>query len=255
MDFIYEKKNNIAVMTFNRPDSMNALGGELTQGLYDSLVDFSNDPNLWVGVLTGAGDKAFCAGADLKRTKFSREEGSTERSLWHTIVRELRIYKPLIAAINGYCLGGGLELALMCDLRISAEHARFGMPEVTRGISPGGGGTQRLPRLLTWCHAAQLLFMGKHIDAQTAYRFGLINEVVSLDRLIPIAMEWADIICNNAPIAVRTIKEAMTEGVEMTLTESLSWEMPLINHVFSTEDFVEGRKAFAERRKPIWKGK
>ncbi len=255
MEFIYEKKDHIAVMTFNRPQAMNSLGGELTQGLYDSLVDFGNDANLWVGILTGAGEKAFCAGADLKRTKFSQEEGSASRSLWHTIVRELKIYKPLIAAINGYCLGGGLELALLCDLRIAAEHARFGMPEVTRGISPGGGGTQRLPRLLTWCHAAQLLFIGKHIDAQTACRMGLVNEVVSKEQLMPRAMEWAGIICDNAPLAVRTIKEAMLNGAEMTLNESLSWEMPLINRVFSTEDFAEGRKAFAERRKPIWRGK
>ncbi len=129
------------------------------------------------------------------------------------------------------------------------------MPEVTRGRIPRGGGSQKLIRILPWCYAAEILFTGKHIDAQTAYRMGLVNEVVTKEQLMPRAMEWAGIICDNAPLAVKTIKEAMLSGAEMTLTESLSWEMPLINRVFSTEDFAEGRKAFAERRKPIWRGK
>lgn len=252
----YEKRGRIAIFTINRPEQMNAQNLEVFRRLEDTLKDFRDDPELWVGIITGAGDKAFSAGADLKEAlPYMREHRHDPEPTSRTIIRGLEIWKPFIAAINGFAYGGGNELALACDLRIASEHARFSQAEVRVGAMAGGGGTQRLPRMIPRCKAAEILLMGKIIDAQEAYRIGLINEVVPHDKLMPTAIEWAETICQLGPIGVRATKEAMIRGANMSLEDGLRIEKLLFQQVLSTEDFVEGTRAFREKRKPIFKGK
>jgi len=253
----YQKEGRIAIFTINRPEALNAINVQASRELHQALVDFRDDPELWVGIITGAGDRAFCAGADIKdMLPFLKEH--LEQRPWAmpaTHMRGLEIWKPLIAAINGLALGGGLEIALACDLRIASEKARFGLPEVTLGLIPGWGGTQRLPRMIPWCKAAELLLMGKPIDAQEAYRIGLVNIVVPTESVMPIAREWAQTICQAGPLAVRAAKEAMIRGSSLTLEDGLRLENDLEAYLLSTEDFAEGKKAFLEKRKPGFKGK
>jgi enoyl-CoA hydratase/carnithine racemase len=171
------------------------------------------------------------------------------------ITRGLNIWKPIIAAINGFCLAGGLEMALSCDLRVAAEHATFGLMEVSRGIIPGAGGTQRLPRMIPMAKAMEMILMAQRIDAQEALRFGLVNRVVPLAELMPTAMKMAEVISQNAPLAVRSAKEAIIRGLSMTLEEGLRLESVLQSYLLKTEDAIEGPKAFAEKRKPQYKAK
>jgi enoyl-CoA hydratase/carnithine racemase len=172
-----------------------------------------------------------------------------------TPMRGLELWKPLIAAINGMALGGGLEIALSCDIRIASEKARLGVPEVTLGLIPGWGGTQRLPRVIPWCKAAEMLFMGKPVDAQEAYRIGLVNKVVPPEEVMATAREWAGIICQSGPLAVRAAKEAMIRGSSMSLEDGLRLENALEGYCVHTEDFIEGTTAFIEKRKPDYKAK
>jgi len=252
----YEKEGRIAVFTINRPEAMNALNMETMRELRQVMTEFRDDPELWVGIITGTGEKAFCGGADIKDTlPFMKEHGRDPWAMPPSIMRGLEMWKPLVAAINGMALGGGLELALACDIRIAAETARLGTPEVTLGLIPGWGGTQRLPRVIPWCKAAELLLMGKLIDAQEAYRIGLVNKVVPQAEVMATAKEWAQIICKAGPLAVRAAKEAMIRGSAMTLEEGLRLENSLVASVMSTEDFAEGTRAFIEKRKPGYKAK
>jgi len=252
----YEKEGRIAIFTINRPQALNSMNMEALQKLRDAMIDFRDDPELWVGIITGAGEKAFCCGADIKDTlPFMKEHGSNPPAFPATPMRGLELWKPLIAAINGLALGGGLEIALACDMRIASENARMGTPEVTLGIIPGWGGTQRLPRVIPWAKAAEILLTGKPIDAQEAYRIGLVNKVVPLEQLMPTAKEWAETICQAGPLAVRAAKEAMVRGYSMPLEEGLRLESELIAYTFGTEDFTEGTTAFVEKRKPAYKAK
>ena len=254
----YKKEGKIAIFTINRPEAFNSMNMQALQELRDVMMDFRDDPELWVGIITGAGEKAFCSGADINETlSFMKEHQTSPWAFPDTPMRGLEIWKPLIAAINGVALGGGLEIALSCDIRIAAENARLGTPEVTLGIIPGWGATQRLPRVIPWAKAAELLFTGKPIDAQEAYRIGLVNKVVPLEQLMPAAKEYAEAICQAAPLAVRAAKEAMIRGYGMTLEDGLRLENSLIAYTFNTEDFVEGVAAFTEkpRRKPEYKAK
>ena len=252
----YEKEGKIAIFTINRPEAMNALNMETVRELLEAMVDFRDDPELWVGIVTGAGEKAFCGGADIKDTlPFMKEHSRDVWSFPPSIMRGLELWKPLIAAINGMALGGGLELALACDIRIAADNARLGTPEVNLGLIPGWGGTQRLPRAIPWCNAAELLLMGKLIDAQEAYRIGLINKAVPQAEVMATAREWAEAICKAGPLAVRAAKEAMIRGSAMTLEEGLRLESSLVAYVLGTEDFAEGTQAFVEKRKPSYKAK
>ena len=254
----YKKEGKIAIFTINRPEAFNSMNMQALQELRDVMMDFRDDPELWVGIITGAGEKAFCSGADINETlSFMKEHQTSPWAFPDTPMRGLEIWKPLIAAINGVALGGGLEIALSCDIRIAAENARLGTPEVTLGIIPGWGATQRLPRVIPWAKAAELLFTGKPIDAQEAYRIGLVNKVVPLEQLMPAAKEYAEAICQAAPLAVRAAKEAMIRGYGMTLEEGLRLENSLIAYTFNTEDFVEGVAAFTEkpRRKPDYKAR
>lgn len=248
----YKKEGRIAIFTINRPEALNALNAQVGQELNEAMIDFRDDPDIWVGIITGAGDRAFSSGADIRDFRPGpRQAGErpTER------VRADQIWKPFIAAIHGYCLGGGLELALTCDLRIAAENARLGLPEIKVGVIPAGGGISRLPRFIPRAKAAEILLMGQHIDAQEAYRIGLINKVVPLDQLMPTAKQWANTICEAGPIQVRTVKEAMIRGYSMPLEESLRLEREVVDHLRNTEDYMEGVRAFIEKRKPNWKGK
>jgi len=252
----YTKEGKIGIFTINRPQALNAMNVEAWRELSEAMIDFRDDPELWVGIITGSGEKAFCAGADIKDLlPFMEENESKQWLMPPTHMRGLDLWKPLIVAINGVALGGGLELVLACDIRIASEKARLGVPEVTLGIIPGWGGTQRLPRMIPWCKAAELLLMGKIIDAQEAYRIGLVNKVVPPEELMPTAKEWAEALCRPGPLAVRAAKQAMIRGTSMPLEEGLKLEAALFAYLQGTEDYAEGTTAFTEKRSPDYKAK
>ncbi len=255
MALIYEKKGKIAYITINRPEAMNAFDTETFKEMSAALIDFRDDDDLGVSIITGAGDKAFAAGADIKTIIPWLAEHPLYWEKVPTIMRGLELYKPVIAAVNGLALGGGLEVVLACDIRIAAENAVFGVPEVTLGLIPGWGGTQRLPRYIPRAIAAKMLFTGKPINAQEAYRVGLVNKVVPLAELMTAAEEVANDILKVGPLAVRAAKQAMLRGTSMTLEEGLRVEDDLTFPLLASEDLVEGRKAFIEKRRPEFKGK
>ena len=253
----YQKEGKIAIFTINHPEAMNAMNVQGLRELSEAMIKFQSDPEVWVGIITGSGDRAFCAGADIKdMLPFMKDK--LPDNAWAvppTHMRGLELWKPLIAAINGVALGGGMEIALACDIRIASEKARLGVPEVTLGLIPGWGGTQRLPRMIPWCKAAELVLMGKLIDAQEAYRIGLVNTIVPPEAVLSTAREWAEAICKVGPLAVRAAKEAMARGSELTMEEGLRLENALFAYTLNTEDYTEGTTAFLEKRKPDFKAK
>ena len=252
----YTKEGKIAIFTINRPEALGALNVEGMRQLNNAFIDFRDDDELLVGIITGTGDKAFSAGVDIKDyLPFVKRTTDKPWKRPAGIMRELDIWKPLIAACNGLTYGGGLELALACDMVIASENATFALPEVTVGLCPGGGGTQRLPRVIPRRIAAEMLFTGKPIDAQEAYRIGLVNKVVPRDELMTEAKKLAETICQAAPLAVRTAKEAMMRGLDMSLAEGLRLEDDFQRYIMSTKDFEEGITAFREKRKPKFKGR
>ena len=256
-NIIYEKKGRIAYVTINRPQRMNAVDPTTSRELLQAFSDFRDDDELWVSILTGAGEKAFSAGADLVAIAqaFAGGEALFYDVPFGGITRGFQTWKPMIAAINGYCLAGGLELSLCCDIRVAAEHATFGLPEPTRAIIPGAGGTQRLPRAIPLAFAMEILLTGGHIDAQTALRWGLVSHVLPLADLMPTAEEIANAICQCGPLAVRAIKQAAYVGLNTTLEEGLALEFKLQADVLGTEDARQGPLAFAQKRKPEYKGR
>jgi len=252
----YKKEGRIAIFTINRPEALNSMSVQAAKELHEAMVDFRDDSELWVGIITGAGEKAFCCGADIKDMLPFMEENRERPWVFPTTpMRGLDMWKPLIAAINGLALGGGLEIALACDIRIASEAARLGTPEVGLGLIPGWGGTQRLPRMIPWCKAAEIVLMGRLVDAQEAYRIGLVNKVVPPEQVMPEAKAWADAICQLAPLAVRSAKEAMIRGSSLTLEDGLRLENSFVAYLTGTEDFTEGTNAFKEKRKPVYKAK
>jgi enoyl-CoA hydratase/carnithine racemase len=252
----YQKEDRIAIITINRPEALGALTVKGHEELHDALVALRDDDNLLAGIITGTGEKAFCSGVDINdMLPYIKETADKPEQQPTTIMRGLELWKPLIAALNGLTLGGGLELALACDIRIASENARFGFPEAKVGMFPGAGGTQRLPRLIPPGIAAEMIFTGKMIDAQEAYRIGLVNRVVPRDKLMPAAKELAGAICEAGPLAVRTAKEAMIRGMSMTLEKGLELESTLTPAVVFSRDFEEGIKAFLEKRKPEFEGR
>ena len=252
----YKKEGRIAIFTINRPEAMNAMNMEALRELNEAMADFRDDPELWVGIITGAGERAFCGGADIKDTlPFMKEHRRDQWAFPPTIMRGLELWKPLIAAINGMALGGGLEIAMACDIRIASETARLGTPEINLSLIPGWGGTQRLPRMVPWCKAAEILLVGRPIDAQEAYRIGLVNKVVPQAEVMTTAKEWAQVISQAGPLAVRAAKEAMVRGYSLSLEDGLKLENSLVAYLMGTEDFNEGTKAFVEKRKPVYKAK
>jgi E-phenylitaconyl-CoA hydratase len=259
----FEREGAVAILTIDRPEVRNALDFETSDELVEAWHGFRDDDALRVAILTGAGDRAFCAGADLRGVaEFYRSLTAAERLRRSEqepglggITRNLAIDKPVVAAINGHCLAGGLEIALACDLRVAAEEATFGLPEVSRGILPGAGGTQRLPRLIGAERALDLILTGRRIDAREAERIGLVSRVVAFDRLRDEALAVASQIAENAPLAVRAAKAAIWCGLDLPLAEGLRLEQLLAEPVRQSEDAQEGPKAFLEKRKPEFKGR
>jgi enoyl-CoA hydratase/carnithine racemase len=245
MELIYEKKEHIALFTLNRPEVFNSLSPDLFRQLHEAFEDFAQDPELRVGVITGAGEKAFCAGADVKTwLPFVKECREKPWLMPTTPLRGMELDKPLIAAINGVALGGGLEMCLACDLRVASEKARFAFPEARLGILPRLGGTVRLPRLVGSAWAAEMMFTGKPIDAQKALTMGLVNRVVPPEEVLDTALALAGEICQCAPLAVQAIKKSMKRSVGMSIDEALWCENALGMPLYDTEDYEEGRKAF-----------
>jgi len=244
----YTKKNKIAIFSLNRPDVLNAQNAQLHHELNDAFLDFRDDSDLWVGIINGHG-RAFSAGADINDFAPS----TTESSAGFRRIRAEQIWKPFIAAIHGYCLGGGLQLAMECDIRIAADDARFGYPEVLIGYFPGSECTLRLPRYINRSNVMELMLTGKQISAEEAYRMGLINLVVPRDELMQAAMSWAESICNAGPLGVQATKEMIIRGYNMTWDDGMKLEAELIGRVRNSEDFKEGTRAFIEKRKPQFK--
>jgi enoyl-CoA hydratase/carnithine racemase len=253
---LYEMKGAIAYLTLNRPKVLNALNQRTWEDLKAAFEDARDDAGVRGVILTGAGDKAFIAGADINElaqvTAVEAENSSAFGQEVLNLVENLG--KPVIAAINGFALGGGCETAMACTIRIAAENAKFGQPEVKLGVIPGGGGTQRLPRLVGKGRALQLILSGEIISAQEAYRIGLVNEVVPAAQLITRAEAILKQIFSNAPLAVKYSLEAVNKGLETSQAEGLSLEASLFGLCAGTEDKKEGTSAFLEKRKAQFKG-
>ena len=252
----YKVDGRIATITLNRPEAYNSVDVKTLKELRDAMVAFRDNNDVWVGILTGAGEKAFCSGADIaEMLPFLKDNEHSPWEIPETPLRAMELYKPLIGAINGWALGGGLEIALLCDIRIAAENARFGCSEVNLGIMPGWGATQRLTRIIPRAKAAELIFSGKPMNAQEAYRIGLVNEVVPKTELMARAQKWAEDLSQVGPLALRAAKEAMIRGYSMPLDEGIKLESALFSYLLGTEDFIEGRDAFLNKRKPQFKAK
>jgi len=254
---LYEKGDGIATITINRPEALNALNEETINEILARLKDAENDENIKVIVITGAGDRAFSAGADLKMMKGASPVRGTELSRHG---QQLCNYveamgKPVIAAINGYALGGGIELAMACDIRIASENAQIGQPEINVGLIPGWGGTQRLPRYVGKGIAKEMIFTGKRIDVKTAERLGLVNAVVPADQLKIKVKELATELIGKPPIAIKLSKALINCSTETYPDVGMWQEAEAFGIVASTEDFNEGVTAFLEKRKPQYKGK
>jgi enoyl-CoA hydratase/carnithine racemase len=256
-NLLYEKKGAIAYVTLNRPRVLNALNRQTWKELRTVFEDARDDPEIRGVILTGAGDKAFIAGADIgELTHVTAVEAERSSSYGQAVLDLIEnLGKPVIAAVNGYALGGGCETAMACTIRVAAEHAKFGQPEVTLGLVPGGGGTQRLPRLVGKGRALQLILSGAMIDAQEAYRIGLVNEVVPAGDLVTRAEAILKQIFANAPIAVKFSLEAVNRGLETNLAEGLSLEASLFGLCAGTDDKAEGTSAFLAKRAPQFNGR
>lgn len=250
-NIILEKEGNLAIVTINRPKALNALNSETLKDLDLVLENLESDKNIYCVVLTGAGEKAFVAGADISEMKdLSEEEGKEFGLLGNKVFRRLeKLDKPVIAAISGFALGGGCELAMACDIRIASERARFAQPEAGLGITPGFGGTQRLPRLVGMGMAKQLIYTADIINAEEALRIGLVNKVVEVESLMDEAKALANKIAANAPVAVMLSKAAINRGMQCDIDTALSYESEVFGECFSTEDQTEGMTAFVEKRK------
>jgi E-phenylitaconyl-CoA hydratase len=251
-------QNGIAVVTLNRPEAMNSIDPESNQQLLDVWEEVSRNEDIRVLVVTGAGDRAFCTGADLKKTMPPAD--SPARQIYGDDAKpsnfgSLSIAKPVIAAINGFALGGGLELALLADIRICSDNAQFGLPEVRVGSIPGAGGTQRLIRAVGHSDAMRMLLTGERIDANEALRVGLVSKVVPQSELQEAAMALATAIASNAPLALAAVKHLAMTGRELPLAAGLELERYAFGLLRDTEDRLEGRRAFGEKRAPVFRGR
>jgi enoyl-CoA hydratase len=254
---LYEKADGIATVTINRPESLNALNFKVYAELYELFGEIEKDDEVRVVILTGSGEKAFVAGSDITEMA---PQSSQEIAGFVDIARQAsdRIYylgKPVIAVINGYALGGGCELTMCCDLRIASEKARFGQPEISVGVIPGAGGTQRLARLIGMTRAKELIYTGDMIDANTALNYGLVNKVVPVENLMAEARDVAAKLLTKSGVILSLAKAAITGGAGMSLPDALGYEAQCFALCFATEDQKEGMKAFMEKRKAEYKNR
>jgi enoyl-CoA hydratase len=251
-----EYRKNIAILTFNRPDVLNALSTETLTEALDAVKELEGNHGAWVLILTGAG-RAFVAGADISELAGKTPEDARRYSeLGHTFINTIHhMDKPVIAAVNGYALGGGTEIALGCDIRIASENAGFGLPEATVGVIPGWGGTQRAARLIGTALAKELIFTGEVIGAQRALEIGLVNRVVPHESIMDVTVDMAQKISLQGRIALSHAKRVINEGVDKSFQEGCKMEMDAFVSCFQTEDRKEGMKAFVEKRKPDFKGR
>ncbi len=259
---LFDVQDRIATITLNRPHALNALDPETFGALAEIWTTVRDDPEIWVAILTGAGDRAFCAGADLKKTIPARP-GPGSADIWRlfqpadfpSLDNGIDVWKPIIAAVNGYCLGGGLTLLSVCDLRVASEDATFGLPEVRRGLVPTLGATQRLARQLPYAVAMEVLLYGEHLTAPQALQHGLVNRVVPKQDVIPTARAMAQRLVAGAPLTQRAIKEAIVRGHALPLNDGIRLEGLLALAARLTDDAREGPRAFAQKRDPRYHGR
>jgi E-phenylitaconyl-CoA hydratase len=266
-DVVTETIEKITIIQFNRPQALNALDPPAIQLFQEALLNFREHPQLWVAIITGTGDRGFCTGADLKKTLppsdsfasayFLPERQSIEKGMYirGLDITKLNIDKPIIAAVNGHAVGGGLEIALSCDIRIASENATFGLGEVKVGSIPALGGIQRLIRGIPMSIAMRMLLTGERIDAKEAHRIGLISNVFPLAHLKTEALALAGRICQNGPLAVRAVKRLTQWGLNMPLDQAIGLEQLMWGVLRDTEDRIEGRVAFEQKREPQYKGR
>ena len=251
---VRDRRGHVEIVRLNRERARNAIDGATTRALGATFDELTEDPEVWVVVLTGTGDRAFCAGMDLKAFAAGEMGDILSAKGGFAGIAARRFPKPLIAAVNGAALAGGFEIVLACDLVVAADHAVFGIPEVKRGLAAAGGGLIRLARRAPQAIALELALTGESIDAQRALAYGLVNRVVPAERLLDEALALANVICANAPLAVRASKELMKRSLDLTEDEGWRLNAELTVPVFTSKDALEGAVAFAERRPPVWTG-
>jgi len=249
-----EVRGRVGLVTLNRPQALNALNNQLMRELMDALAAFDKNDAVGAMVITG-NEKAFAAGADIKEMADQSIQQIIDRDHVAVFGRIRTIQKPVIAAVSGWALGGGCEVALSCDMIVASESARFGQPEITIGVIPGAGGTQRLTRAVGKAIAMEMILNNRTLTAQEAYQFGMVNHVVPVDRYLDEALKLAEEIASRAPIAVRVAKKMINQVFERILSDGLAEEKQQFYNLFATEDQKEGMQAFIEKRKPKWKGK
>ncbi|WP_085993086.1 enoyl-CoA hydratase/isomerase family protein [Oceanobacillus senegalensis] len=252
-----EETKGVYTITLNRPNSMNAMNTQMGLDLLNSLQELKEDEDIRVLIITANGEKSFCVGADLKeRNGMTNKQWKKQHDIFENAFKEIRDFPyPVIAAINGYALGGGLEMALSCDLRYSASHARLGLPEAKIGIIPGVGGTQNLPRVIPVGIAKEYLFRGSQMDSKRAKELGLLNDVFSIEKLEENTLQVAREIAKNAPLSLKTLKESVNNGLQTDLHTALTIELNNYYKTANSEDRQEGILAFNEKRQPNWKNK
>jgi enoyl-CoA hydratase/carnithine racemase len=256
-ELLFERRGNVGLLTLNRPERRNALNRGLLEAICEQIDALREDRSVRVLILRGAGDRAFCAGADLKeRRGMSQEEVEAFVPLIRdTMTRVASFPRPTLAAVEGVALGGGLELAIACDFRVASKTSMLGLPEVGLAIIPGAGGTQRLPRLVGLAHARELVLTARRVPADEAARMGLVQRVVEPGEVLEASLTWAAEIARNAPLALEAAKEAMERGWDLPLAEGLEHELECYQRIIPTRDRLEALEAFAEKRPPVYEGR